>query len=127
MRVLPLALLILMAVSGWGEGTTAGTETAESVKPKPTRLDAAELAKKMQPAIPGFSLVTNTDHSARTGRLPPTRTTEMRSGAPVCQLGLEGVVAKKRSGHYLPGRRSWIKVKNRKYWLEVASLERRFG
>jgi bifunctional non-homologous end joining protein LigD len=23
----------------------------------------------------------------------------------VCQLGLEGVVAKKRSGHYLPGRR----------------------
>jgi len=30
----------------------------------------------------------------------------------VCQLGLEGVVAKKRSGHYLPGRRGWIKTKN---------------
>jgi bifunctional non-homologous end joining protein LigD len=42
--------------------------------------------------------------------------------AKVCQLGLEGVVAKKRSGHYLPGRRGWIKTKNRDYWhypLEV--------
>jgi len=35
----------------------------------------------------------------------------------VCELGLEGVVAKKRSGHYLPGRRGWIKTKNRAYWL----------
>ena len=34
----------------------------------------------------------------------------------VCQLGLEGVVAKKRTGHYLPGRRGWIKTKNRAYW-----------
>jgi ATP-dependent DNA ligase len=34
----------------------------------------------------------------------------------VCALGLEGVVAKKRSGHYLPGRRGWIKTKNRAYW-----------
>jgi bifunctional non-homologous end joining protein LigD len=34
----------------------------------------------------------------------------------VCDLGLEGVVAKKRSGHYLPGRRGWIKTKNRAYW-----------
>jgi hypothetical protein len=25
-------------------------------------------------------------------------------------------VAKKRSGHYLPGRRGWIKTKNRDYW-----------
>jgi ATP-dependent DNA ligase len=25
---------------------------------------------------------------------------------------LEGVVAKKRSGHYLPGRHGWIKTKN---------------
>jgi ATP-dependent DNA ligase len=31
----------------------------------------------------------------------------------VCQLGLECVVAKGRSGHYLPGRRRWIKTKNR--------------
>jgi ATP-dependent DNA ligase len=28
-------------------------------------------------------------------------------------LGLKGVVAKRRSGHYLPGRRGWIKTKNR--------------
>jgi bifunctional non-homologous end joining protein LigD len=46
----------------------------------------------------------------------------------VCELGLEGVVAKKRSGHYLPGRRGWIKTKNRDYWrypLEVqAALTR---
>ena len=42
----------------------------------------------------------------------------------VCELGLEGVVAKKRSGHYLPGRRGWIKTKNRAYWrypLELAA------
>jgi ATP-dependent DNA ligase len=41
----------------------------------------------------------------------------------VCALGLEGVVAK-RSGHYLPGRRGWIKTKNRSYWrypLELAA------
>lgn len=47
----------------------------------------------------------------------------------VVDLGLEGVVAKKRSGHYLPGRRGWIKIKNRAYWrypLEVeAALDRR--
>jgi bifunctional non-homologous end joining protein LigD len=34
----------------------------------------------------------------------------------ICQIGLKGVVAKKRSGHYLPGRRGWIKTKNRAYW-----------
>jgi ATP-dependent DNA ligase len=33
----------------------------------------------------------------------------------ICALGLEGVVAKKRSGHYLPGRRGWIKTKNQEY------------
>jgi bifunctional non-homologous end joining protein LigD len=47
--------------------------------------------------------------------------------AKVCQLGLEGVVAKKRSGHYLPGRRGWIKTKNRAYWrypLEVQAALR---
>jgi bifunctional non-homologous end joining protein LigD len=46
----------------------------------------------------------------------------------VCQLGLEGVVAKKRSGHYLAGRRDWIKTKNRAYWrypLEVGAIQRR--
>jgi bifunctional non-homologous end joining protein LigD len=46
----------------------------------------------------------------------------------VCELGLEGVVAKKRSGLYLSGRRGWIKTKNRAYWrypLEVeAALNR---
>ena len=46
----------------------------------------------------------------------------------ICELGLGGVVAKKRSGHYLPGRRGWIKTKNRAYWrypLEVeAALDR---
>jgi ATP-dependent DNA ligase len=28
----------------------------------------------------------------------------------------EGVVAKRRSGRYLPGRSGWIKTKNREYW-----------
>ncbi|HET7427517.1 MAG TPA: hypothetical protein VFJ50_10770 [Gemmatimonadales bacterium] len=33
-----------------------------------------------------------------------------------------------RGGHYLPGRRAWIKVKNRDYWrypLEVATISMR--
>jgi len=34
----------------------------------------------------------------------------------VCKLELEGIVAKRRSGQYRPGRRDWIKVKNRDYW-----------
>jgi bifunctional non-homologous end joining protein LigD len=41
----------------------------------------------------------------------------------VCELGLEGVVAKKRSGHYLPGRRGWIKTKNRDYGRYPLDLE----
>jgi bifunctional non-homologous end joining protein LigD len=41
----------------------------------------------------------------------------------VCELGLEGVVAKKRSGHYLPGRRGWIKTKNRAYWRYAFEVE----
>jgi ATP-dependent DNA ligase len=41
----------------------------------------------------------------------------------VCQLGLEGVVAKKRSGHYLPGRSGWIKTKNREYWRYPFEVE----
>ena len=47
----------------------------------------------------------------------------------ICELGLEGVVAKKRSGHYLPGRRGWIKTKNRAYWRYPfeASAARPFG
>ena len=61
--------------------------------------------------------------------------TARRSGRRVVDLGLEGVVAKKRSGHYLPGRRGWIKTKNRAYWrypLEVEGARRgatlaRFG
>ena len=43
--------------------------------------------------------------------------------AKVCQLGLEGVVAKKRTGHYLPGRRGWIKTKNRDYWRYPCEVE----
>ena len=34
----------------------------------------------------------------------------------VCEHELEGAVAKRRSSRYLPGRRDWIKVKNRDYW-----------
>jgi bifunctional non-homologous end joining protein LigD len=41
----------------------------------------------------------------------------------VCELGLEGVVAKTRSGHYLPGRRGWIKTKNRAYWRYPLEVE----
>ena len=34
----------------------------------------------------------------------------------VCEMGLEGVVAKKRSSRYRRGDRGWIKVKNPSYW-----------
>jgi hypothetical protein len=34
----------------------------------------------------------------------------------VCEHELEGVVAKRRTGRYLPGRAGWVKVKNRDYW-----------
>lgn len=34
----------------------------------------------------------------------------------VCEIGLEGVVAKKLSQRYRPGERLWVKVKNRDYW-----------
>jgi ATP-dependent DNA ligase len=34
----------------------------------------------------------------------------------VCAHELEGVVANRLSVRYLPGRRSWIKTKNRAYW-----------
>jgi bifunctional non-homologous end joining protein LigD len=36
--------------------------------------------------------------------------------AAVVEHELEGVVAKRRAGRYVPGRRGWIKVKNRDYW-----------
>ena len=47
--------------------------------------------------------------------------------ASVCELGLKGVVAKKRSGRYRPGQRGWVKTKNPKYWrreLEVEGVRR---
>jgi ATP-dependent DNA ligase len=45
-------------------------------------------------------------------------------------LGLEGVVAKKRSEPYKPGERGWVKTKHRTYWrfgqeLESAQRQRR--
>jgi bifunctional non-homologous end joining protein LigD len=36
--------------------------------------------------------------------------------AAVCEHELEGVVAKRRTGRYVPGGRGWVKVKNREYW-----------
>ena len=41
----------------------------------------------------------------------------------VCGMGLEGVIAKKRSSRYRPGDRGWIKVKNRNYWRRDSELE----
>jgi bifunctional non-homologous end joining protein LigD len=43
--------------------------------------------------------------------------------AGVQQQGLEGIVAKRRDGHYRPGERDWIKVKNRDYWRFGQELE----
>jgi bifunctional non-homologous end joining protein LigD len=46
----------------------------------------------------------------------------------VCERGLEGVVAKSKRGHYRPGERGWIKIKNPTYWrrdLELAAKSRR--
>ena len=81
-------------------------------------------------------------HTGNAGNCSKTSTWKATRGRPrpayqdgdalwekVCELGLEGVVAKKRAGHYLPGRRGWIKTKNRAYWrypLE-ASAARPFG
>ena len=41
----------------------------------------------------------------------------------VWELGLEGVVAKKRSGRYRPGERGWIKAKNPSYWRRESEIE----
>lgn len=43
--------------------------------------------------------------------------------AAVCEHGLEGVVAKKRSGPYRPGGRGWVKTKNPNYWRRDAERE----
>jgi hypothetical protein len=47
--------------------------------------------------------------------------------ATVCDHELEGVVAKRRSGRYLPGERGWIKTKNRGYWRYEMEREGRNG
>ena len=41
----------------------------------------------------------------------------------VSAMGLEGVVAKKRSSRYRPGDRGWIKVKNPSYWRRGSERE----
>ena len=41
----------------------------------------------------------------------------------VCEHGLEGVVAKKRTGLYRGGERGWIKTKNPSYWRRDSELE----
>lgn len=38
----------------------------------------------------------------------------------VCDLGREGVVAKKRTSFYHPNGRDWVKVKNPRYWRRDA-------
>lgn len=40
----------------------------------------------------------------------------------VCELGLEGVVAKQVASRYGPTRRGWIKVKNPHYWRRDSEL-----
>jgi len=50
-----------------------------------------------------------------------------RGGVPyfplVCNLGLEGIVAKKLSSRYQPNERGWIKLKNPNYWRRDAERE----
>jgi bifunctional non-homologous end joining protein LigD len=41
----------------------------------------------------------------------------------VCDHGLEGVVAKKRSSRYRPGQRGWMKTKNPNYWRRESEIE----
>jgi bifunctional non-homologous end joining protein LigD len=41
----------------------------------------------------------------------------------VCEHELEGVVATRRSGRYMPGRSGWIKRKNRDYWRHEMERE----
>jgi bifunctional non-homologous end joining protein LigD len=42
----------------------------------------------------------------------------------VCERGLEGVVAKRRTDSYRPGERQWIKTKNPTYWRLGQERER---
>jgi bifunctional non-homologous end joining protein LigD len=44
----------------------------------------------------------------------------------VCEHELEGVVAKRRSGRYLPRERGWVKTKNRDYWRYKTEREGAF-
>ena len=42
----------------------------------------------------------------------------------VCEMGIEGVVAKRLRGVYRPGERgSWVKVKNPAYWRRESEVE----
>jgi bifunctional non-homologous end joining protein LigD len=43
--------------------------------------------------------------------------------AAVCEHGLEGVVAKRRSSRYVPGERRWVKTKNPTYWRRESEVE----
>jgi bifunctional non-homologous end joining protein LigD len=45
----------------------------------------------------------------------------------VCHHGLEGVVAKRRSGKYRPGYRGWVKVKNQAYCRPFRNARARAG
>jgi ATP-dependent DNA ligase len=40
----------------------------------------------------------------------------------VCELGLEGIVAKPLRSLYQPGKRAWVKIKNRSYWRREPEL-----
>jgi bifunctional non-homologous end joining protein LigD len=44
----------------------------------------------------------------------------------VVEHELEGVVAKLRTGRYVPGRRTWIKTKNKEYWRYEMEREAAF-
>jgi len=44
----------------------------------------------------------------------------------VCEHELEGVVAKRRTGRYLPGQVGWVKAKNRDYWRYELEREAMF-
>jgi bifunctional non-homologous end joining protein LigD len=41
----------------------------------------------------------------------------------VCEMGLEGVVAKRTTSRYGANRRGWIKVKNPNYWRRDSEIE----
>jgi bifunctional non-homologous end joining protein LigD len=43
--------------------------------------------------------------------------------AAVCELGLEGVVAKRLSSRYRSGARGWVKAKNPAYWRRDSERE----